>query len=104
MSFKIPEHVLYYSPRSIRRLLGDAGFEVLSVTGAGQYVTIAFLLSRLERLAPRLTAGLAAGGRLLAACGSGRLHHQRLDRRRRPRDVSTRQAGLPGRLVARSSR
>lgn len=65
VSFKIPEHVLYYSPRSIRRLLGDAGFEVLSITGAGQYVTIAFLLSRLGRLAPRLTAGLGAAARVL---------------------------------------
>ena len=66
VSFKIPEHVLYYSPRSIRRLLADAGYDVLSVTGAGQYVTIPFLLSRLERLAPRLTTGLSAGARLLA--------------------------------------
>jgi len=59
VSFKIPEHLYYYSPRSMRALLERSGFEVLSVRGAGQYVTVAFLLSRLERLAPRLTAVLA---------------------------------------------
>jgi cyclopropane fatty-acyl-phospholipid synthase-like methyltransferase len=66
VSFKIPEHVVYYSPRSIRRLLADAGFEVLSVNGAGQYVTVAFLLSRLQRLVPRLAAGLRAAATRLA--------------------------------------
>ena len=65
VSFKIPEHVYYYSPRSIRRLLRAAGFEVISVRGAGQYVTVEFLLSRLRRLAPRLTAVLAAASRAL---------------------------------------
>ena len=61
VSLKVPEHVYYYSPRSIRRLLESAGFAVLSVRGTGQYVTLPFLLSRLHRLAPRLTRVLRAG-------------------------------------------
>jgi SAM-dependent methyltransferase len=60
VSFKIPEHVYYYSPRSIRRLLARCGFEVMSCRGTGQYVTVAFLLDRLRRLAPGMTAGLDA--------------------------------------------
>jgi len=50
VSFKIPEHVAYYSPRSIRLLLESAGWEVVSVRPTGQYVTLDFLLSRVERL------------------------------------------------------
>ena len=65
VSIKVPEHVYYYSPRSIRRLLESAGFAVLSVRGAGQYVTVAFLLSRLHRLAPRLTGVLRVGAHTL---------------------------------------
>jgi 2-polyprenyl-3-methyl-5-hydroxy-6-metoxy-1,4-benzoquinol methylase len=66
VSFKIPEHVHYYSPRSVRRLLEGSGFEVISIRGSGQYVTVAFMLDRLSRLAPRLTAALAAAARALA--------------------------------------
>jgi SAM-dependent methyltransferase len=64
VSFKIPEHVYYYSPRSMRRLLERAGFEVLSTRGTGQYVTVEFFLSRLHRLVPRLTSGLNGVARL----------------------------------------
>lgn len=53
VSFKIPEHLYYYSPRSMRTLLARSGFEVLSLRGAGQYVTVEFLFSRLQRLLPR---------------------------------------------------
>jgi SAM-dependent methyltransferase len=53
VSLKAPEHVRYYSPRSVRSLLRAAGFDVLTVRGAGQYVTISFVLARLERLVPR---------------------------------------------------
>ena len=60
VSFKIPEHVYYYSPRSLRRLLGNSAFEVVSCRGTGQYVTVAFLLDRLGRLVPGLTASLGA--------------------------------------------
>jgi 2-polyprenyl-3-methyl-5-hydroxy-6-metoxy-1,4-benzoquinol methylase len=66
VSFKIPEHLYYYSPRSMRSLLERCGFEVLSIRGAGQYVTVQFLLSRLQRLLPRSTALLAWFVRRLA--------------------------------------
>lgn len=56
VSFKIPEHVYYYSPRSIRLLLARCGFEALSVRGTGQYVTLPFLLSRLQRIVPGVGA------------------------------------------------
>ena len=49
VSFKIPEHVFYWSPATIRRAL-DPCFEVLELTGAGQYATAGFLLRRLLRL------------------------------------------------------
>jgi len=65
VSFKIPEHVFYYSPHSIRLLLERCGFELLSACGTGQYVTVAFFLDRLRRLVPRLTAGLDAAARPL---------------------------------------
>jgi SAM-dependent methyltransferase len=67
VSFKIPEHVLYYSPRSIRLLLARAGLAATSVRAAGQYVTVAFALDRLARLMPALGAplgALARAGRL----------------------------------------
>jgi SAM-dependent methyltransferase len=60
VSFKIPEHLYYYSPRSIRRLLESSGFDVLAIKGTGQYVTVAFFLDRLGRLLPGL-------GRMAAA-------------------------------------
>jgi len=46
VSFKIPEHVFYWSPATIRRALAPR-FEVLALTGAGQYATAGFLLRRL---------------------------------------------------------
>lgn len=49
VSFKIPEHVFYWSPETIRRVLAGR-FEVLEITGAGQYATGGFLLRRLLRL------------------------------------------------------
>lgn len=49
VSFKLPEHVSYWSPATIRRALAGR-FEVLDITGAGQYATGGFLLRRLLRL------------------------------------------------------
>lgn len=71
VSFKIPEHVAYYSPRSIRLLLERAGWNVVSIRATGQYVTLDFLLSRVERLLPavrparRMVRALRAGGLVL---------------------------------------
>jgi site-specific recombinase len=70
VSLKVPEHVRYYSPRSIRRLLARSGFDVVALRGAGQYVTVAFFLDRLGRLLPRTAAVLAR----LAAAGRAERH------------------------------
>jgi len=91
VSFKIPEHVRYYSPRGIRALLALAGFEVLAVRGAGQYVTVAFFLDRLERLLPaparllrRAASALGAESRVIF------LTNGSIDVIARPADVSPR--------------
>lgn len=49
VSFKIPEHVFYWSPETIRRLLNKQ-YNVLEVRTAGQYATLGFLFRRLFRL------------------------------------------------------
>jgi SAM-dependent methyltransferase len=55
VSFKIPEHVFYWSPATIRRALAPS-FDVLEITSAGQYATLGFLLRRLLRLGARTPA------------------------------------------------
>lgn len=59
VSFKIPEHVLYFTPGSLARVLAQSGFRVLHVRGTGQYVTVAFFLDRLQRIAPRFVRVIA---------------------------------------------
>jgi len=54
VSFKIPEHVVYYSPRSIRLVLARAGLEATAIRPAVQWVTAGFALERLGRLLPPL--------------------------------------------------
>lgn len=49
VSFKLPEHVFYWSSAPIRRALTD-GWDVLEVTRAGQYATLGFLFRRLFRI------------------------------------------------------
>jgi 2-polyprenyl-3-methyl-5-hydroxy-6-metoxy-1,4-benzoquinol methylase len=49
VSFKIPEHVFYWSPVTIRRVLEER-FKVLEIRRAGQYATLGFLFRRLFRL------------------------------------------------------
>jgi SAM-dependent methyltransferase len=49
VSFKLPEHVFYWSPSTIRRVLTE-GWEVLEIHPAGQYASLGFLLRRLFRL------------------------------------------------------
>ncbi len=49
VSFKLPEHVFYWSPKTIRRALADK-WEVLEVKPAGQYASLSFLFRRLFRL------------------------------------------------------
>ena len=50
VSFKLPEHVSYYSPSTIRRLLETAGLEVVSVEPAYQYYALPFLMHRIREL------------------------------------------------------
>jgi SAM-dependent methyltransferase len=57
VSFKIPEHVYYWSPATIRRAL-EPQFDVLELTSAGQYATAGFLLRRALRLGARTPAPL----------------------------------------------
>lgn len=54
--FKQAEHVFHFSPATIRVLLERAGFDVLDVRkrGAGKYVSIGFLIDRMERFHPWL--------------------------------------------------
>lgn len=49
VSFKLPEHVFYWSPETIRKILQE-NFDVLEVKSAGQYATLGFLFRRLFRL------------------------------------------------------
>ena len=65
VSFKVPEHVHYYSPKSLTALLSRCGFEVVTMRRAHQYVTVAFALERLGRIAPALATPL----RVLARMG-----------------------------------
>jgi SAM-dependent methyltransferase len=57
VSFKIPEHVYYWSPATIRQALAGR-FDVLEVRGAGQYATTGFLLRRALRLSSRSASWL----------------------------------------------
>jgi SAM-dependent methyltransferase len=65
VSVKIPEHVLYYTRRSMRLTLDRAGLETTAMRAATQHVSLAFLLDRLGRLAPRASACARAPIRLL---------------------------------------
>ena len=49
VSFKLPEHVFYWSPETIRRVLAE-GWEILEIKPAGQYASLSFLFRRLFRL------------------------------------------------------
>lgn len=49
VSFKLPEHVFYWSPQTIRRVLADE-WDVLEIRPAGQYASLSFLFRRLFRL------------------------------------------------------
>jgi SAM-dependent methyltransferase len=50
ISFKIPEHVAYYTPKTIGRLLEGAGLEVVAIDAAYQYYRLPFLMSRIREL------------------------------------------------------
>lgn len=50
VSFKIPEHVAYYTPTTIGQLLESAGLEVVAVDPAYQYYRLPFLMSKIREL------------------------------------------------------
>jgi 2-polyprenyl-3-methyl-5-hydroxy-6-metoxy-1,4-benzoquinol methylase len=53
VSFKLPEHVFYWAPDTIRKVLEEK-FEVLEIRRAGQYATLGFLYRRIFRLSGKL--------------------------------------------------
>ena len=54
VSFKMPEHVFYWSPATIRRALAN-DWDVLEINRAGQYATLGFLIRRLFRITSNST-------------------------------------------------
>lgn len=55
VSFKIPEHVAYYSPKTIRALILRGGnFDVLGVSPAYQHYRLPFVATKLRQLAKPL--------------------------------------------------
>lgn len=50
VSFKLPEHVCYYSPSSIKRLLRWTGYQPVRISPCGQYASVEFIAKRLGRL------------------------------------------------------
>jgi len=50
VSFKIPEHVAYYTPKTLGQLAEAAGLEVLAVDPAYQYYRLPFLMGRVREL------------------------------------------------------
>ena len=49
VSYKLPEHVFYWSPITVRRAL-EKDWDVLEINRAGQYATLGFLFRRLFRI------------------------------------------------------
>lgn len=64
----IPTHVQYFTRRSMRTLLGRAGYQVLEIGTQPKALTVAYYLGRLGGYSPRLGRGLvrAASGLGLA--------------------------------------
>jgi SAM-dependent methyltransferase len=50
VSFKIPEHVSYYDPRTITELLRRSGYEVRAIDSAYQHYSLPFVTSRVRQL------------------------------------------------------
>lgn len=54
VEYKIPEHLYFFDPATMRTLLEKSGFHPLSIRSEGKYVGLAFLLQRLARANPLL--------------------------------------------------
>jgi 2-polyprenyl-3-methyl-5-hydroxy-6-metoxy-1,4-benzoquinol methylase len=68
VSFKIPEHVAYYTPSTLASAVSEC-FDVVHVEAIGQYCTTDFVARRLSNVAPALGAVFRAGVRGLRASG-----------------------------------
>jgi len=66
--YKHAEHLYHFDPRTLQRLLSEAGFEVVENTPrlGGKYVSMAFLVERVGRIHPWLST-LASPLRLLGS-------------------------------------
>ena len=51
VSYKLPEHVCYYNPATMRRLLSMTGYRSLQMVPCGQYASLEFIAKRLGHLA-----------------------------------------------------
>ena len=49
--YKHLEHIYHFSPKTMRRALNEAGFEIIELTqkGAGKYISFDFLVDRMRR-------------------------------------------------------
>jgi len=59
--YKHAEHLYHFDPATVRRLLGDAGFDVIEnrASLAGKYVSLDFVVERASRVHPIASAVLA---------------------------------------------
>lgn len=66
VSYKIPEHVFYYTPNTLRRTVAPL-FEIALVRSEGQYCTLEFFAERLKTLSRPLGSALLRTVRGLGA-------------------------------------
>jgi SAM-dependent methyltransferase len=66
VSYKIPEHVFYYTPTTLRRTVAPL-FEIALVRSEGQYCTLEFFAERLKTLSHPLGSALVRTVRGLGA-------------------------------------
>ena len=66
VSYKIPEHVYYYSPETLRRMVNSL-FEVALIRSEGQYCSLEFLAERIKTLSQPLGRGLLQLARQVGA-------------------------------------
>lgn len=50
VSFRVPEHVAYYNPRTITRLYGECGCVILRIDAASQYSRVPFVAGEIRKL------------------------------------------------------
>ncbi len=63
------EHIYYFSIKTLRQMLEDAGLEVVDVRHVGKYVTLRLFLDRLSMYFPWLAKALEVGERTFRLSG-----------------------------------